>query len=202
MAKGNKGNRKETAGAFVSMNGNKKMSWPTFNLPARKTCPNSTAACRRSCYAMKAERMYPSVLPCRSRNLEATADLPAFVDDICGQLARCRKTREIFRIHESGDFYSAEYFDAWAEIARRNPETQFFAFTKVFDLFDRDRPANLTLIASLFHDDDRKAPKGAPVFRTVPRGETAPGTRCAGNCDTCGICPYAETGAEVWTEIH
>ena len=36
----------------------------------------------------------------------------------------------IVRIHVSGDFYSQVYFDAWMEVARRNPQTLFYAYTK------------------------------------------------------------------------
>ena len=187
---------------WIGWKGNRKLSWPTFNLPAGRTCPNATAECKRRCYAAKAEALYLPVLPCRSANFTATKSSRRFVEEVCRQIDKRRRVPEIFRIHESGDFYSKRYFRCWVEIARRNPETRFFAFTKVFDLFDEERPSNLTLIASLFYDDDRKAPKGAPVFRTVRKGETAPGIRCAGNCDSCGVCPFAEDEVEIWTELH
>lgn len=34
------------------------------------------------------------------------------------------------RIHESGDFYKGEYFDAWLQIAKRFPNIEFYAYTK------------------------------------------------------------------------
>jgi hypothetical protein len=34
------------------------------------------------------------------------------------------------RLHESGDFFSQEYFDAWINVARYRPNTLFYAYTK------------------------------------------------------------------------
>lgn len=36
----------------------------------------------------------------------------------------------VMRIHVSGDFYSIEYIRKWAEIVRRSPRQQFFAYTR------------------------------------------------------------------------
>jgi hypothetical protein len=37
---------------------------------------------------------------------------------------------EKLRIHESGDFYNNEYFEAWMMVAQRMPEMNFYAYTK------------------------------------------------------------------------
>lgn len=193
--------KKKTDKVSIGWRGNKKMSWPTFNLPAVKTCPQSTPECRRTCYALKAENVYPQVLPCRMGNLEITRQ-DWFVNDVHGQLAAKRKRPEIFRIHESGDFYSLDYFQNWCEIAELNPDITFFAFTKVFDLFKEIRPANFTLIASVYTDETRPVPEGAPSFETVAKGDTAEGIKCHGYCDSCGVCPFAADGTKVWAEVH
>lgn len=39
-----------------------------------------------------------------------------------------------FRVHDSGDFINFEYLKAWDEIARENPETVFYCYTKRIDL--------------------------------------------------------------------
>jgi hypothetical protein len=36
----------------------------------------------------------------------------------------------VVRIHASGDFYSPAHVAEWAEIARRNPRTTFYAYTR------------------------------------------------------------------------
>jgi len=43
------------------------------------------------------------------------------------------KTKEV-RIHESGDFYSGKYLDAWMDVARQMPDTHFYAYTKSIPL--------------------------------------------------------------------
>jgi len=176
------------------------MSWPTFNLPAVSTCPNRTALCEATCYALKAERQYPDVQPCRARNFSASR-AGDFVADMVADITR--KAPKIFRIHESGDFYDISYFRKWVAIAEQCPGTQFFAFTKVYGLFSENRPGNLVLIASIFPDSDTsELPEGVATFTAVKRKAVGIGTHCAGSCDSCGICPFATSETQVWTEIH
>lgn len=55
------------------------------------------------------------------------------------------------RIHVAGDFFSLVYFDAWCEVARRNPGRIFYAYTKALPFWVARRnsiPANLRLTAS------------------------------------------------------
>jgi hypothetical protein len=57
----------------------------------------------------------------------------------------------VVRIHVSGDFYSQTYFDAWLEVARRRPDTLFYAYTKSLPYWVRRKdelPNNLVLTAS------------------------------------------------------
>jgi len=183
----------------ISWRGNRKLSWPTWSLPACVTCPNKTPECERTCYAFKAERQYPSVRKSRKANLKASKQ-KAFVEIMSLEINR-RKPK-IFRVHESGDFYDKEYFRKWILIAIGCPDTRFYAFTKVYDLFRFKLPSNFVLIASIYYDEKRKPPKLAPKFYTVRKGETGHGQRCHGHCDDCGICPYAEASTVVWAEVH
>ena len=60
----------------VNINGNKKLvntssvRFMIWNLPAVVTCPFATEHCKHFCYARKAERVYPQVLPAREKNLK------------------------------------------------------------------------------------------------------------------------------------
>ena len=82
------------------------------------------------------------------------------------------------RIHESGDFFSQDYFDAWLSVTRRNPDIIFYAYTKSLKYWANrimDIPNNFRLTASrggkfdhliedlglrsaevIFHPDDAK----------------------------------------------
>lgn len=144
--------------------GNRKL--PTtmgiFNLPAVKTCPGSTPECRKWCYARKAERIYPQVLPFRENNFKMSL-LDSFETDIEAELARKRKVNTV-RIHESGDFYNQKYLDKWLSIARKHPELTFFAYTKNQRLDFSKRPKNFILLLS---DDNKEFKKEWHFFDGV-----------------------------------
>ena len=61
----------------------------------------------------------------------------------------CRKPYNVVRLHDSGDFYSQEYLDAWATIAATFPRVIFYAYTKSLHLSFDNVPANLHIIQSV-----------------------------------------------------
>jgi hypothetical protein len=131
-----KGNRKITNNVLI------------WNLPAISTCPGSSTECRKFCYALKAERLYPSCLASREKNL-AFSKREDFVEEIVAYLRKRKET--IIRVHESGDFYCPSYFYKWCEIARQLPEKTFYAYTKsyFFNNFWDNVPSNFKLIQSV-----------------------------------------------------
>lgn len=131
-----------------------------WNLPAVTTCPGATGHCKGQCYALKAERAYPTCLPSRERNL-ALSKQGAFVKNMVYTILKrryySRKKLLVVRIHESGDFYSCKYAMDWLEIARTIESTgervRFIAYTKSFSFFDGvELPANFSLRASVWDD--------------------------------------------------
>jgi hypothetical protein len=64
------------------------------------------------------------------------------------QQKRTKKTK-LVRIHESGDFFSGSYLDAWIEVAHRNPNLKFYCYSKSLQLFLNFKlPANFYMTAS------------------------------------------------------
>lgn len=102
-----------------------------FNLPTA-ICNGEHKQCKK-CYALKAERNYPPVLPCRTNNFNKSKS-NKFVKKVTEKLKKTSK--KFMRIHEAGDFYSQIYIDKWKEIIQNNPEKMFFAFTKKYRKFD------------------------------------------------------------------
>ncbi len=131
-------------------NGNGKLTNDTliFNLPAGKTCPGAMY-CKSfavvdengkrkiqdgehtefRCFAASSEVQYDAVYNNRAHNLQLIVDAlkngsaaDLIHDSI--QHNRTRKTAKV-RIHESGDFFSGAYLDAWIEVANRNPDLKF-----------------------------------------------------------------------------
>lgn len=156
----------------INVNGNKKLQngdkirFIIWNLPAVKTCPFRTALCEKSCYARKAERVYPSVLPAREKNYIASLQAD-FVENMIFTIEKELSSKKyngklaVFRIHESGDFYNLEYTEKWIAIARHfenDNRIKFLAYTKSIIYFInagyglQSFPSNLVVRSSLWKD--------------------------------------------------
>jgi hypothetical protein len=157
-----------------------------FNLPAGHTCPQANECLMKAnretgkmengpmqrfrCYAAAAER-FPGVRDSRWRNLEAIKRSKDLVNLISPYIP---KNASRIRIHGSGDFFKQSYFDAWLEIASRNPSKLFWAFTKSVQFWVKrmDKiPPNFILQASRGGKKDHLIEeyglKSATVFRTL-----------------------------------
>jgi hypothetical protein len=155
-------------------NGNSKLAKDTliFNLPAGKTCPGAlfcksfavvdengkrhiqdTEQTEFRCFAASAEAQYTQVFENRASNLQMIVDAikHGIVVDLIHnsiQFYRTRKTKKV-RIHESGDFFSGAYLDAWIEVAHRNPDLEFYCYSKSLQLFlNFKMPENFFMTAS------------------------------------------------------
>jgi len=117
----------------------------SFNLPAWKSedgftvCPG-VGSCRAFCYARRGWFGMSWVKEPREYNLRL---LRACGDDVAGLtaklsegLASLPKTVTIIRLHDSGDFYSQPYLEAWLSVMHAHPHLQFYAFTKSVPFFE------------------------------------------------------------------
>lgn len=165
-----------------------------FNLPATqevcgRVCPG--------CYAIKAQRIYPNVLPYRERMLAASRS-SSFTTDILTDIQSCRKPFQFIRIHESGEFYSQDYIDSWTAIASSVPDKTFYAYTKRLKDFDfsafKALP-NTVLIDSLHfgginYGPLSSAPAGAPICPT----HSDKSILCGQSCTLCMQKSAEQTG--------
>ena len=197
---------------------NENVKFLIWNIPAQITCPFATEHCKAKCYAKKAERIYPQVLPCRMANLESSKSAE-FVDNMKNEIAhyiskRTWKDKTVyFRIHESGDFYSQAYYDKWVDIATAFPGVLFLAYTKSLKFVlnsKKTRPANLIIRYSLWDDSPvEDAKKGCAMFPTYTAekltGEKVKelGERYCDckDCGTCGKCYNTEV-KDIVCNIH
>lgn len=188
-----------------------------WSIPAIITCPFATEHCKESCYARKSEKCYPDVLPARMRHLQESkrADfVERMVFTITANLNRPgykAAKRVIVRIHESGDFYNAEYTEKWLEIAdhfKADKRVVFMAYTKSVDFFaGKEIPENMIVRFSLWDDTDpaeaaKAAEMGLPVYTAVEKFTTeTKAEKClCKNCSTCNKCWSAL--AVLKCEIH
>lgn len=162
-----------------------------WNISAVKTCPNCST-CASTCYALKSEKFRPVVKACRQRNWDLSK-LETFVEDMITLIKKSKV--KVFRIHESGDFYSQEYADKWSAIAQALPGIQFYAYTK-----SPYRPCadNLNIVESVLPDGGKNYGK---VEEIVPRALACnaficpckPGDRhklCGSKCKVCQTAKY------------
>lgn len=113
------------------------------NLAERNTCPGALA-CRAVCFAKQGGYRFPDSIRARAHNLRVSQDA-AFAGLVIADLSRMRSVNTV-RVHDSGDFYSQEYFNAWCEVARALPHLTFYAYTKSlhFDLAGAPRNFHVT----------------------------------------------------------
>jgi len=157
--------------------GNAKLGKKTliFSLPAGKTCPGalfclSFAAVDENgkrhvvdgpqtqfrCFAATSEAQYDGPFYSRARNLQLIVDAiqSGGVDDAANLINNSiqssrKKNTKLVRIHESGDFFSGVYLDAWIAVARINPDLKFYCYSKNLPLFlDANLPDNFFMTAS------------------------------------------------------
>lgn len=199
--------------------GNKKLKsnpyvrFLIWNLPSLATCPFSTELCRKNCYARKAEKQYPGCLPCRERNLELSKQAD-FVPEMVKLIQRRQKHKAyrgkkiLFRIHESGDFYSWQYAERWLEIARQCPDVTFLAYTKSLPYFENASiPANFIVRASVWSDTKPELLELSakyPIYTALPKGtyDTVRNFQC--KCEDCGTCQacYSPKVKNIIVDIH
>lgn len=152
----------------------KKLDTISFNLPAFrsadgfKVCPKA-GACATLCYARQGRYIMPNVAASRESNLiKVRGDLTIFVREATEDLGNIRN--KIVRVHDSGDFFSQEYMDAWFQIARLFPKKRFYAYTKSLHLDRVNKPKNFQIIQSvggLLDDKINKRSSHSRIFATV-----------------------------------
>lgn len=157
-----------------------KLDAVSFGIPAYRaadgfaTCPQA-GACAAICYARQGRYIMPNVKASREFNLSrARGPLEAFAADAIEDLQRISET--IVRIHDSGDFFSQEYVDAWARIARAFPNKRFYSYTKSLHLDFTSMPGNVSIVQSMGGKMDASIDMNRPrsrIFATVGDRERA-----------------------------
>jgi hypothetical protein len=142
----------------------------TLSLPAAYACPGANLCksmavktsegyrikdgpnCQFRCFAAIDEVLKPNVREQRwhNFNLLKGKTVAELVELIQSSLPR-PNWKYLVRLHVSGDYFSQDYFDAWLKVARLNPQTVFYGYTKSLPFWikrKRNIPKNLRLTAS------------------------------------------------------
>ena len=166
-----------------------------FNLPAIKACPNHKD-CAKTCYALKAQRLYWTAAQSREDNFRvAKKDPDKLKHFLIATMSNHRYL--VCRIHESGDFFNQEYVDMWYEVAKVLPNIKFYAYTKTRDLWDfskLDSLPNVNIISSYLNGHLNYGPSTyvrslANKFGLIvcPATAKSSGKKCNVDCKICQI---------------
>ena len=119
----------------------------SFTVKGKKhnTCPGALH-CRKDCYAKQGRFTMPAAMRVRRENLAASLS-PDFVALFLAALDASKANT--VRVHDSGDFYSQDYLDAFFTIAKARPNVLFYAYTKSLHLNWSATPGNFRITQSM-----------------------------------------------------
>lgn len=184
--------------------GNHKIGKDTLilNITSATDCPSrALGLCQvpGKCYAMKAERMYPQVLPYRRKQTEYwdQHNSEEIARDLADVIKRSTKLPiKYIRISESGDFRYQEDVTKLVEIAEHLVDTGvvLYCYTARKELDFSKAPANLVVNGSAWMADNS--------FTAVPKKDLGKyQVTCPGNCRICSLCK-TKAGLDIKVGIH
>src|SRR5690242_12459247 len=101
-----------------------KMPGPSWSLPAHRACPRANGTICDTCYAGKGCYRYPSTRNAQALRFQWTVQsmrtaegMATWVDTMTAAIAE--SGCDYFRVHDSGDMFSAAYAQAWLEVCTR-----------------------------------------------------------------------------------
>lgn len=112
------------------------------------TCPGATVGeggclsvrnglLRKTCYVEKLTQIYPAFANRIKNNSsmlvgKSKDEMIAALSETVAAFVKKSKDKLYFRLHTSGDFFSLEYAEAWAEVIRKYSNVRFWAYTRSF----------------------------------------------------------------------
>ena len=133
------------------------------------------------CYAARAQGQYPGANVQAFKNLDLLKKMKT-KEKMANLITKSIEyhglaNTDILRIHEAGDFFSQDYFDAWIEVAKKMPQTLFYAYTVSLPYYmarKNSLPKNFKVIASMDkHNENVILDNGLRYSRVVGTEEEA-----------------------------
>ena len=145
--------------------------------------PNSSNATglEYRCFAAMSEARSKNCRDARWHNWNSLKEALYSSDDPVSQMTQLivesiydqfgnRKSFDLCRIHESGDFWSELYFKAWLDAAKQFPNMKFYAYTKQINFWLNSLesiPDNFYLTASIGGNLDNLIPRYAHKLKRI-----------------------------------
>ena len=133
------------------------------------------------CYAARAQGQYPGANVQAFKNLDLLKKVKT-KEKMANLIIKSMEyhglaNTDILRIHEAGDFFSQDYLDAWIEVAKKMPQTLFYAYTVSLPYYMARKgglPKNFKIIASMDkHNEKFILDNGLRYSRVVGTEEEA-----------------------------
>jgi len=131
-----------------------KMPGPSFSLPAHRSCGYAWGDICKNCYAEKGCYAWESTEQAQEFRFaftrEAMKSLAGRQKWVTYMVAAIHKTKtEYFRVHDSGDMFSAAYAECWYEVACQLPLVKFWIPTRVWQSQGNPLPASHPILSVL-----------------------------------------------------
>ena len=181
----------------ISSGNNKLGAIMNISLPPVVTCHNCSS-CKNYCYAVRTYNRFTSTAAGWNENYNLFLTNPI---EYFRQIAKATKTQRFFRWHVSGDIVNLDYFYNMIYVAKDNPQCEYLAFTKAYQIVNKAIaagaviPSNLHILFSAAPGVDMPNPYRLPechVNFADPSLNTYKGGaeyvhHCGGNCTECAI---------------
>lgn len=148
----------------------------TFGLANGKanSCVEATDYCELICYAGKLENLFTAVGVnmlhnwnlLKDASLIDTFDMLNEIIYVFDTKSDKRGSEKIYRIHWDGDFFSADYIEAWACIIMLYPQIQFWVYTRNAAAAVALHKMTLTNLSLYFSGDPVNKPIAEMLHRT------------------------------------
>lgn len=186
---------------FSVSNGNSKIGKDTLilNMGSATNCPSKfLGLCRipaGKCYALKAERLYPTCLPCREKQSDywLNTEVWKIIEDFDTLLLKHKTLKarvKYLRFNESGDFYSQDCIKKLSVIALYLKEHYgiiTYGYSARSDL-------DFTNVFFNVKGSDHSQGNGQCIARKIKKGvkqyheNNKTYFACPGNCRNCKLC--------------
>lgn len=165
-------------------------------------------SCKDACYNNQAYRQYPTKAIADLRTLYNLIKTPL---ETVGTIAQRTRNLRVVRLNGSGEIHNQVILDNYIKLAKLNPLTIYYTYTKNYKLLEGKRlPKNLIINVSQFGNMDidmSKYSKNTNVFKTVSQlefdttEETKTVKKCIDDCSNCNYC-YTKKGYTILVPIH
>jgi hypothetical protein len=147
------------------------------------TCPGA-GACQLFCYARKGGYvMFPASSMSAAQALNFLVNDPTgYNDQVNDEIKKIKAKTDkagiqlVVRWHDAGDFFSKEYLQLAFDVAKANPDVQFYAYTKIGDVATAEKPENfiINFSSGSKRGEEKKIEFHKSAGNVVKQGVTVP----------------------------